>query len=134
MFCHYQYIHSKGIKIIYQCMSSDVLYDQNFVQKPCDIGYIDMPSLQCVLRWIIKLFLYEKALSQWMHLYGFCPVCILRWIVRLPFWEKALSQWVHLYGFSPVCALICITRLLFSMEALLQWLHWYGFSSVCLFI
>ena len=35
--------------------------------------------------------------------------------------KKALSHWLHWYGFSPVCVLMCILRLFFTEQAAWVW-------------
>ena len=60
----------------------------------------------------------------------FTLMCILIWIMRSIFCAKALSQYLHWYGFSVLCVLICGISSLFSKNSFLHWLHWYGFSPV----
>ena len=74
--------------------------------------------------------LFTLAANIWLAC--FFPLCFLRWLISWPLCEKALSQWLHWYGFSPVGVLMWITKLLFTKKTLSQWLHWYVFFPVCL--
>ena len=37
----------------------------------------------CICKCLMRSHLSEKALSQWLHVYGFSPVCVLIWVIRL---------------------------------------------------
>ena len=73
------------------------------------MGYIDRVSHHCVHTYEFLYHCVEKALSHWLHWYGFSPVCSYICLFRSLCIEKALSHWLHWYGFSPVCSYICLS-------------------------
>ena len=84
----------------------------------------------CILICITRSTFFEKAFSQWLHLYIFFSACVtMSLTINAP--KKALSQWLQWDGLSSVCVLICPVKSLFLKKALLQWLHWNSFSPVC---
>ena len=94
------------------------------------ILFLPSVSLTCLIR---RLFC-EKALSQWLHWYGFSSVCVRRCFVRSQLWMKALSHWVHWYGFSPVCVSIWLSRTILHEKPISHWEHLNGFSPVWVII
>lgn len=51
-----------------------------------------------------------KALSQYLHLWGFVPVWVLTWFCREANVLKPLSQTLHLWGRSSECDFMCRDR------------------------
>ena len=88
----------------------------------------------CVLICVIRTLFCEKALSHWLHWYGFFPVWVPRCRIRLPFSEKVLSHLLHWYSFSPVWIFLCLHRSPFLVKALSHWSHLCSLSPVCIFI
>lgn len=51
-----------------------------------------------------------KALSQYLHLWGFVPVWVLTWFCKEANVLKPLSQTLHLWGRSSECDFMCRDR------------------------
>ena len=108
-----------------------------YMRKPCHNDCIGMVSPQCVISDVLQdYYFFVKALSHWLHVYGFSPVCVLWWSITLLFNEKVLPYWLHRCGFSTVCPkvikkLLYFTRSLLCEKVLSYSMHWYGFSPLC---
>ena len=69
-------------------------------------GLVTLSSLMwfspvCVLRWLLKLLLLEKALSQWLHWCRFSPLCDLGRIIRFCFFGKSILQYGYIFMAFP---------------------------------
>ena len=83
----------------------------------------------CILKWLLRVAVWEKDLSHWLHWYGFSPVCVLKWSLRSRFCENILVHSLQWYGISSVCILKWLLRVAVWEKDLAYWLHWYGFEQ-----
>ena len=99
---------------------------ENLLLKKSPIEYFWSTLIWLLTIVFINMFFkslcIEKALSHWLHWYGFSPVCSYTWFFRSLCIVKSLSHWLHWYGFLPECTFIC-----FSGQYVLKRLHYMGY-------
>ena len=103
-------------------------YTQKIPHKKGILGFKN--RCKCIKR--VHIFIHYSK-STW-NINIFSLLCIRKCLVKIPFSENLLSHCLQENGFSPVCILICLFKLLFSENFFSHCWQENGFSSVCILI
>ena len=77
-----------------------------------------------------KIFCVPLRLITCITLVRFCSNMSTQIVIKITFFVKALSHWLHWYGFSPMYNLLRFNKLI--LNDLSQWLHWQIFLQCVL--
>ena len=86
----------------------------------CNVPNRIFPSLRCFVTVSILI--------------SFLTIVHPNMFTKISFCKKALSLWLHWWGFSSLCVLICSLKFRYSEKYLPQIQHLYGFFTPCIWI